>query len=174
MKYSDPIAELRAFFASLRAPDPVFRARPACACGFCRRSRAQHVEKSEDRKTLKEGPFCARAAGSKSRYRETVLDDLFNGRRAGKGPGGFEHVAPTIKPMPKPIGIENLRASSVVAQIRQLVESVRIPKGLPSDLRQEIAAQAAVEFYAAKGALSFSESVEKARWHFRQQYPELR
>ncbi len=96
------------------------------------------------------GIFGARRPGSKSRYRECFTNEDTN---RGRPAGG--HFAPTVKKMPEPDPIAEIKARWALASIDDLVGKLRISSrrlGSEQDYRNEIRAEAYAEYYADRQA----------------------
>ena len=109
----------------------------------------------EGRPEVVEGLFGARPAGSRSRYREHVPEDLYRGRRAGG------HEAATVRKMPKVQFAYRVDATRTIvnalllAELEREVAAARTPRVKIDDAaayKAELFAQASVELLAGVAA----------------------
>lgn len=122
--------------------------RTPCTCPLC--NRPAPIVPLERTHTAADGPFGARAPGSRSRYREHMPEDLYTGRRAGGGPTGWP--APVVLQMPRPDFVEAAEASRVVRQVEALVSEERSPRlrrdlAAVSDARRDLVASTLHEYF---------------------------
>ena len=144
-----------------------------CLCAFCEHRRVRAPAEHESlRRAVGEGPFGARPPGSRSRYREHISEDYFNGRR----PGG--HAAPLMARMPRPHPIEQARGERLLVALRPYVERARVPFRKIGDVeqfRQDLSSHAVIELLASEGETddNLRNAVERAQHRLRRIYREV-